>query len=50
MRSIAALVMRPRMLAGWSRGGLFVVYSELAAPSLFDARFAHSPASSVMVF
>lgn len=35
---------RPRMLAGWSRGGLFVVYSELAAPALFDARFAHSPA------
>ena len=35
---------RPRMLAGWSRGGLFVVYSQLAAPSLFDARFAHSPA------
>jgi hypothetical protein len=35
---------RPRMLAGWSRGGLFVVYSELVAPSLFDARFAHSPA------
>lgn len=35
---------RPRMLAGWSRGGLFVVYSELVAPALFDARFAHSPA------
>jgi len=35
---------RPRMLAGWSRGGLFVIYSELIAPSLFDARFAHSPA------
>jgi predicted alpha/beta superfamily hydrolase len=35
---------RPRMLAGWSRGGLFVVYSAVAAPSLFDARFAHSPA------
>lgn len=35
---------RPRMLAGWSRGGLFVTYSALAAPSLFDARFAHSPA------
>ncbi len=34
----------PRMLAGNSRGGLFVVYSLLAAPSLFDARFAHSPA------
>ena len=35
---------RPRMLAGWSRGGLFVVYSAIAAPALFDARFAHSPA------
>ena len=35
---------RPRMLSGWSRGGLFVLYSELAAPSLFDGRFAHSPA------
>jgi predicted alpha/beta superfamily hydrolase len=35
---------RPRMLAGWSRGGLFVVYSQLVAPALFDARFAHSPA------
>jgi predicted alpha/beta superfamily hydrolase len=35
---------RPRMLSGWSRGGLFVVYSLLANPALFDARFAHSPA------
>ena len=35
---------RPRMLAGWSRGGLFVMYSLLAVPTLFDARFAHSPA------
>ena len=35
---------RPRMLAGWSRGGLFVMYSLLAAPTLFEARFAHSPA------
>ncbi len=35
---------RPRMLAGWSRGGLFVMYSALTAPALFDARFAHSPA------
>jgi predicted alpha/beta superfamily hydrolase len=35
---------RPRMLAGWSRGGLFVVYSQLAAPALFEGRFAHSPA------
>lgn len=34
----------PRMLAGNSRGGLFVLYSLLAAPSLFNARFAHSPA------
>lgn len=34
----------PRMLAGNSRGGLFVVYSLLAAPALFDARFAFSPA------
>ena len=31
-------------LAGWSRGGLFVVYSEIAASPLFDARIAHSPA------
>ena len=35
---------RPRMLTGWSRGGLFVTFSLLAAPALFDARFAHSPA------
>ena len=35
---------RPRMLAGWSRGGLFVVHAGISAPSLFDARFAHSPA------
>jgi hypothetical protein len=33
-----------RMLAGHSRGGLFVVYSLLAKPGLFDARFAYSPA------
>ena len=33
-----------RMLAGHSRGGLFVVYSLLADSSLFQARFAHSPA------
>ena len=33
----------PRMLAGWSRGGQFVLYSQIAAPSLFDGRFAHSP-------
>jgi predicted alpha/beta superfamily hydrolase len=33
-----------RMLAGWSRGGLFVVYSLLERPDLFAARFAHSPA------
>ncbi len=37
-------VSRPRLLAGNSRGGLFVVYSLLAEPSLFDARFALSPA------
>jgi hypothetical protein len=35
---------RPRMLAGWSRGALFVAYSQIAAPATFDARFAHSPA------
>jgi predicted alpha/beta superfamily hydrolase len=35
---------RPRMLAGWSRSGLFVIYSQLVAPADFDARFAHSPA------
>jgi predicted alpha/beta superfamily hydrolase len=35
---------RPRMLAGVSQGGLFVVYSEIADPALFDGRFAHSPA------
>lgn len=33
-----------RMLAGHSRGGLFVVYSLLADSNLFHARFAHSPA------
>lgn len=33
-----------RMLAGHSRGGLFVVYALTAAPDLFDAYFAHSPA------
>jgi predicted alpha/beta superfamily hydrolase len=33
-----------RMLAGNSRGGLFVVYSLMEAPDLFSARFAHSPA------
>jgi len=33
-----------RMLAGHSRGGLFVAYSLLADSSLFHARFAHSPA------
>lgn len=35
---------RPRMLAGWSRSGLLVVYSLLTIPAGFDARFAHSPA------
>jgi enterochelin esterase-like enzyme len=34
---------RPRMLAGWSRTGQFTLYSQVAAPELFDARFAHSP-------
>jgi hypothetical protein len=33
-----------RMLAGHSRGGLLVLYSLIAEPDLFDARFAHSPA------
>jgi len=33
-----------RMLAGHSRGGLFVAYSLLADSNLFHARFAHSPA------
>lgn len=33
-----------RMLAGNSRGGLFVVYSLVEAPELFSARFAFSPA------
>ena len=33
-----------RMLAGNSRGGLFVVYSLLERPELFNARFAFSPA------
>lgn len=33
-----------RMLAGHSRGGLFVAYSLLADSNLFQARFAHSPA------
>jgi predicted alpha/beta superfamily hydrolase len=35
-------VAAPRMLAGNSRGGLFVVYSQIVAPDLFDARFAYS--------
>lgn len=35
---------RPRVLSGWSRSGLLVVYSLKAAPDLFDARIAHSPA------
>lgn len=33
-----------RMLAGNSRGGLFVVYSLVERPELFCARFAYSPA------
>jgi predicted alpha/beta superfamily hydrolase len=31
-----------RLLAGNSRGGLFVIYSLMAEPSLFQTRFAHS--------
>ena len=33
-----------RVLAGNSRGGLFVMYAFTAAPSLFNAYFANSPA------
>lgn len=33
-----------RLLSGHSRGGLLVCYSLVAAPTLFTARFAHSPA------
>lgn len=33
-----------RMLAGHSRGGLFVVYALTAEPELFDVYMAHSPA------
>ena len=33
-----------RMLAGNSRGALFVMYSLLERPDLFNARFAYSPA------
>lgn len=33
-----------RMLAGHSRGGLFVLYALTSAPDLFDVYFAHSPA------
>jgi len=32
------------MLAGHSRGGLFVMYSLIERPDLFSARFAYSPA------
>jgi predicted alpha/beta superfamily hydrolase len=32
------------MLAGNSRGGLFVLYSETVDAALFDGRFAHIPA------
>ena len=31
-----------RLLAGNSRGGLFVIYSLMAEPTLFQTRFAHS--------
>ncbi len=34
----------PRLLVGHSLGAIFVCYSLNAAPALFDARFAHSPA------
>jgi predicted alpha/beta superfamily hydrolase len=34
----------PRMIVGHSLGAIFVCYSLTAAPRLFDARFAHSPA------
>lgn len=34
---------RPRTLAGYSLGGLFVFHSQLVAPAFFDARFALSP-------
>jgi len=34
----------PRLLVGHSLGAIFVCYSLSAAPALFDARFAHSPA------
>lgn len=33
-----------RMLAGHSRGGLFVTYAFISEPGLFDAYMAHSPA------
>jgi predicted alpha/beta superfamily hydrolase len=36
--------MRPRLVVGHSLGAIFVSYSVGAAPSFFDARFAHSPA------
>ena len=32
----------PRTIAGNSRGGLFVLYSLMAEPALFDARLVHS--------
>lgn len=35
---------RQRLLVGHSLGAIFVCYSLAAAPTLFDARFAHSPA------
>lgn len=34
----------PRLIAGHSLGAIFVFYSLTEAPSLFAARFAHSPA------
>lgn len=34
----------PRLLVGHSLGAIFVCYSLAVAPTLFDGRFAHSPA------
>ena len=33
---------RPRILAGWSLGGTFVLHAQVAAPKLFDGLFVHS--------
>ncbi len=34
----------PRLLAGWSRGGLLATYASISAPDLFDGFIALSPA------